>query len=299
MSRFNNHVLPTTRMPNISDKWTSDQILNIIGYVLIHQIKTRIIGIKMKGSEEDPEKYLYNRRFKYQYYIDKEHAIIYIYYDLTTDLEGLLDRGGVENIRERINNYMIDKLRFDTGYTPKILTPKVYYKDYRQDKWLSTSREYVPTFTVGLWKNKTTGTIEFIQDRDVFIFLLKQFRSKAYDTPNHNHTSDDPLTNNDTLDNIIANINDYNIRISLEMKERFAEVNQRNRESTSEEKETTDQIVISTYNDYRGFMYNQYNITLPEYNEEESYVRVLNYDYDDTYKNIIKKNSITNFNVNV
>lgn len=299
MSRLNNHVLPTTRMPNISDKWTSDQILNIIGYVLIHQIKTRIIGIKMKGSEDDPEKYLYNRRFKYQYYIDKEHAIIYIYYDLTTDLEGLLDRGGVENVRERINNYMIDKLRFDTGYTPKILTPKIYYKDYRQDKWLSTSREYVPTFTVGLWKNKTTGTIEFIQDRDVFIFLLKQFRAKAFDTPNHNHTSDDPLTNNDTLDNIIANINDYNIRLSLEMKERFAEVNQRNRESTSEEKETTDQIVISTYNDYRGFMYNQYNITLPEYNEEESYVRVLNYDYDDTYNNIIKKNSITNFNVNV
>ena len=299
MSRYNNHVLPTTRMPNISDEWTSDQILNIIGYVLMHQIKTRIIGIKMKGSEDDPKKYIYNRRFKYQYYIDKEHAIIYIYYDLTTDLEGLLDRGGVENIRERINNYMIDKLRFDTGYTPKILTPKVYYKDYRQDKWLSTSREYVPVFTVGLWKNKTTGTIEFIQDRDVFIFLLKQFRSKAYDTPNHNHTSDDPLTNNDTLDNIIANINDYNIRLSLQMKEEFAEVNQRNRESTSEEKETTDQIVISTYNDYRNFIYNQYNITLPEYNEEDSYVRVLNYDYDNTYKNIIKKNSITNFNVSV
>lgn len=299
MSRYNNHVLPTTRMPNISDEWTSDQILNIIGYVLMHQIKTRIIGIKMKGSEDDPKKYIYNRRFKYQYYIDKEHAIIYIYYDLTTDLEGLLDRGGVENIRERINNYMIDKLRFDTGYTPKILTPKVYYKDYRQDKWLSTSREYVPVFTVGLWKNKTTGTIEFIQDRDVFIFLLKQFRSKAYDTPNHNHTSDDPLTNNDTLDNIIANINDYNIRLSLQMKEEFAEVNQRNRESTSEEKETTDQIIISTYNDYRNFIYNQYNITLPEYNEEDSYVRVLNYDYDNTYKNIIKKNSITNFNVSV
>lgn len=291
-----NHVLPTIRIPNISDQWTSDQILTIIGYVLAHQIKSRIRGIRIKATEDDPNKYRYNRRIKYQYYMDKNNSIIYIYYNLTADLEGLLNMGGVENIRERINNYMIDKIRFDTGYTPKILSPKIYYKDYRQDKWVTTSREYIQSFTVGLWKNKVNGSIEFIQDKDVFNFYIRKFRSKAYDTSSHDHTIDGPLTNNDTLDNIITQINDNNIRLSISMRQEIAEMNERNRVNNTEEK--SDQIIISKYNEYKDYLYNNYNIELPDY-IEDTHIRVLNYDYDDTYENIIKKNSITNFNVNV
>lgn len=281
-----NHVLPTTRIPNITDQWTSDQILNIIGYVLAHQIKSRIRGIKIKASEDDPNEYKYNRRFRYQYYMDKNNSIIYIYYDLPDDIEGLLNRGGVNNIRERINNYMIDKVRFDTGYTPKILSPKIYYKDYRQDQWVTASREYIQSFTVGLWKNKVNGSIEFIQDRDVFNFYIRKFRSKA----------DDLLTNNDTLDNIISQINDNNIRLSISMRQEIAEMNERNRNNNTKEK--SDQIIISKYNEYKDYLYNNYNIELPEY-IEDTHMRVLNYDYNDTYKNIIKKNATTNFNVNV
>jgi len=281
-----NHVLPTTRIPNITDQWTSDQILNIIGYVLAHQIKSRIRGIKIKASEDDPNKYKYNWRFRYQYYMDKNNSIIYIYYDLPDDIEGLLNRGGVENVRERINNYMIDKVRFDTGYTPKILSPKIYYKDYRQDQWVTTSREYIQSFTIGLWKNKVNGSIEFIQDRDVFNLYTRKFRSKANGL----------LTNNDTLDNIITQINDNNIRLSISMRQEIAEMNERNRNNNTKEK--SDQIIISKYNEYKDYLYNNYNIELPDY-IEDTHMRVLNYDYDDTYKNIIKKNATTNFNVNV
>lgn len=294
------HVLASPRKPNISyDEynnieygltygWKDEEVLQIIAHTIIEQIKCRIKGIRMKTCPVDTEERSFDREFYYQCYMDDEQSTIYIYYKIPDDLLSFIQRG-TEKLVSIINNEIITNIQYLTGFSAKIISPK-QFKDKRNDDWIGTSKELLKLYTTRLWKNKTNNSLEFIYDRQLFNSIVKP-AEMLYE---NNYKEGEEVKELNDPNDILTFISDKIIQLNSEMKNQFASINERNREDGT--KLNTDDIIRSTYNQYRRYLSEEYNISIKDILPEEAIkYGMIEYEYAYSYRIMLAVNAESDF----
>ena len=93
---------------------------------------------------------------------------------------------------------------------------------------------------------------------------------------------------------ILTFISDKIIQLNSEMKNQFASINERNREDGT--KLNTDEIIKSTYNQYRRYLSEEYNISIKDILPEEAIkYGMIEYEYAYSYRVMLAVNAESDF----